>query len=143
MTAKIGDFGLSKQIYEKNYYKKSERNYVPWKWMAFEFLQYGKFQLKSDVWSYGVVIWEIFSLGKSPYGGQSYDEVFDRLNNGYHLPCPENVENILSWPAKQIYEELAAKCFTLEECERSGFPHLVQYIKSKLSAEELQVYDEK
>ena len=66
--AKIADFGLSKTFYDKNYkYKKRERA-VPFKYMDIDFLTSGELKLTSDIWSFGVVLWEIFSLGEEPYG---------------------------------------------------------------------------
>ena len=140
LVAKVADFGLSKQLYENSYYRKVERNYVPWKWMAYEFLQDGAFQRKSDVWSYGVVVWELFSLGKSPYGGQTYDEVFKRLGEGYRLPCPDNIKEIKTWPAEEIYNELSSKCFALSVETRSTFSEVASFIESKMNEMEKKTY---
>ena len=140
LVAKVADFGLSKQLYENSYYRKVERNYVPWKWMAYEFLQDGAFQRKSDVWSYGVVVWELFSLGKSPYGGQTYDEVFKRLGEGYRLPCPDNIKEIKTWPAEEIYSELSSKCFALSVENRSTFSEVASFIESKMNEMEKKTY---
>ena len=49
-------------------YKKENRKMLPWAWMAVEYLERGEFNMKSDIWSFGVVLWEIYSLGKRPYG---------------------------------------------------------------------------
>ncbi len=90
-TAKVGDFGLSKSMYNNTHYLKTKRNYVPWKWMALEFLNDGCFTLKSDVWSYGVVLWEMMSLGQEPYSGQTYEEAVKGIRAGNRLEMPEEV----------------------------------------------------
>jgi serine/threonine protein kinase len=141
LAAKISDFGLSKSMYRRRYYRKTERNEVPWRWMAYEYLENDKFKMKSDVWSYGVVIWEIFSLGKTPYGSQSYDEVYTSLAQGYSLPCPEEAMKISDWPAEEIYAELSSKCFKIEEEERPSFSDLVKIIESMLNEEEIRNYE--
>ena len=93
-VAKISDFGLSKTFYDNITYAKQKRQYVPWKWMAPEFLQKNCLTLISDVWSFGIVLWEIFSLGREPYMGQTVSEVSNKLKTGYYLPCPEEVEHV-------------------------------------------------
>ena len=67
--AKITDFGLSKAFYDKTSYKKEDRRNVPWKWMAVDFLETSIFTMSSDVWSFGVVFWEMLSIGRTPYAG--------------------------------------------------------------------------
>ena len=94
LVAKVSDFGLSKTFYDNIRYKKQKRQYVPWKWMAIEYLQTGCLTITSDVWSYGIVFWEIFSLGKEPYAGQNSEEMISKLKDGYRLPCPEEVTKV-------------------------------------------------
>ena len=94
LIAKVSDFGLSKTFYDNISYRKTKRNYVPWKWMAPEYLNTSYFTMASDVWSFGVVVWEIFSLGKEPYVGQNVENMITKLKNGYSLPCPEEVNQV-------------------------------------------------
>ena len=83
LVAKVSDFGLAKAMYDNVGYKKNTRVYVPWKWMALEFLTDGCFTLKSDVWSYGVVLWEMFALGQEPYCQMGRDDAIRRIKSGF------------------------------------------------------------
>lgn len=140
--AKIADFGLSKRFYNNLEYEKQSRVFIPWKWMAYEFLLSDYFTLTSDVWSFGVVLWEIFSFGKIPYGHLDYNEVVKKLEEGYRLPCPSDVKNILSWNAEKVYEDVTKLCFKEDPDERGTFYKVVRAIEFNLSAEELSFYND-
>lgn len=66
---KIGDFGMAHEVYA-DYYKKGNPGMMPVRWMAPETLRDGKFSSASDVWSFGVVLWEMVTLGEQPYQGE-------------------------------------------------------------------------
>ncbi|KAH9491207.1 hypothetical protein DERF_015938 [Dermatophagoides farinae] len=79
LTVKIGDFGLTRDLYEKDYYRLSEEAPMPLRWMAPESIREMIFTPYSDVWSYGIVLWEIMSFGEQPYRGRSDMEVKQQL----------------------------------------------------------------
>ncbi|XP_006167116.1 protein-tyrosine kinase 6 [Tupaia chinensis] len=83
---KVGDFGLARLIKEDTYL--SHNHNVPYKWTAPEALARGLYSTKSDVWSFGVLLHEIFSRGQVPYPGMSNHEAFLRVEAGYRMPCP-------------------------------------------------------
>ncbi|NXA22940.1 IGF1R factor, partial [Ibidorhyncha struthersii] len=74
-TVKIGDFGMTRDIYETDYYRKGGKGLLPVRWMSPEALKDGIFNTQSDVWSFGVVLWEIATLAEQPYQGMSNEQV--------------------------------------------------------------------
>ncbi|XP_059561028.1 protein-tyrosine kinase 6 [Myotis daubentonii] len=83
---KVGDFGLARLIKEDIYLSHDRK--IPYKWTAPEALSRGHYSIKSDVWSFGVLLHEIFSRGQTPYPGMSNHEAFVRVDSGYRMPCP-------------------------------------------------------
>jgi serine/threonine protein kinase len=67
LTVKIGDFGMTRDIYETDYYRKGGKGLLPVRWMAPESLRDGVFTTQCDVWSFGVVLWEMATLASQPY----------------------------------------------------------------------------
>ncbi|KAM4706427.1 muscle, skeletal receptor tyrosine-protein kinase [Discoglossus pictus] len=90
MVVKIADFGLSRNIYSADYYKANENDAIPIRWMPPESIFYNRYTSESDVWAYGVVLWEIFSYGMQPYYGMAHEEVIYYVRDGNILSCPEN-----------------------------------------------------
>ncbi|XP_028830207.1 muscle, skeletal receptor tyrosine-protein kinase isoform X1 [Denticeps clupeoides] len=90
MVVKIADFGLSRNIYSADYYKANENDAIPIRWMPPESIFYNRYTTESDVWAYGVVLWEIFSHGMQPYYGMAHEEVIYYVRDGNILTMPEN-----------------------------------------------------
>ena len=79
-VCKISDFGLSRDVYGSDYYKVGGGTArLPVRWMPPESLLYGRFTIKSDVWSYGVLTWEVFTFATQPYFGATNQEVIDNI----------------------------------------------------------------
>uniref|UniRef100_A0AAX7TAU9 Tyrosine-protein kinase SYK n=1 Tax=Astatotilapia calliptera TaxID=8154 RepID=A0AAX7TAU9_ASTCA len=112
--AKISDFGLSKAVAEdQNYYKAKGHGKWPVKWYAPECINYFKFSSKSDVWSFGVLMWEAYSYGQKPYKGMKGNDVLQMIESGKRMDSPEKCP-------LEMYE-LMKTCWTYKANERPGF----------------------
>ena len=110
LLVKISDFGLSKDIYCKDYYKLGEKSVLPIRWMPPEAITFSTFTTQSDIWSFGIVLWEIFSSGTQPYCALSNEEVVDHVTNGQILRCPGDCP-------KELYA-LMVNCWATNPKER-------------------------
>uniref|UniRef100_A0A8C6KMS7 Tyrosine-protein kinase n=1 Tax=Nothobranchius furzeri TaxID=105023 RepID=A0A8C6KMS7_NOTFU len=122
--AKISDFGLSKAVAEEqNYYKAKTHGKWPVKWYAPECINFFKFSTKSDVWSFGVLMWEAFSFGQKPYKGMKGTDVLQMIESGKRMDPPANC------PPEMF--DLMKTCWTYKVDERPGFsvvePRLREY----------------
>ncbi|XP_070780370.1 tyrosine-protein kinase SYK [Enoplosus armatus] len=122
--AKISDFGLSKAVAEEqNYYKAKGHGKWPVKWYAPECINYFKFSSKSDVWSFGVLMWEAYSCGQKPYKGMKGNDVMQMIESGQRMDAPANCP-------PEMYD-LMRTCWTYKVDERPGFrvvePRLREY----------------
>nr|AAS79436.1 vascular endothelial growth factor receptor [Podocoryna carnea] len=97
---KIADFGLARDIYKDEFYLKETTGLLPVKWMAPESLFDKVYTSMSDIWSYGIVLWEAFTLGGSPYPGLPTEDLFGFLEDGKRMErpeiCPKSVFEIMS-----------------------------------------------
>ena len=110
--------------------------------MALEYLHGRYFTDTSDVWSFGVLFWEILSLGRIPYGHQGYDEVVSKLKTGYRLPCPDGLSYISLFSPEKLFHQISNLCFVADPNERGSFSDVVEILKEQLSQEESSFYDE-
>ncbi|XP_049882040.1 tyrosine-protein kinase receptor isoform X2 [Pectinophora gossypiella] len=128
-VVKIADFGMARDIYRADYYKKGGKAMLPIKWMPPEAYIDGVFTVKTDVWSYGVLLWEVFSLGVMPYTGCANREVMDMVSGGGRLEKPYGCP-------QEIYR-LMCECWNPNPDERPAFAHMFDRLQRFLQDPEI------
>ncbi|XP_032869804.1 fibroblast growth factor receptor 1-like isoform X6 [Amblyraja radiata] len=129
---KIADFGLARDIHHIDYYKKTTNGRLPVKWMAPEALFDRIYTHQSDVWSFGVLLWEIFTLGGSPYPGIPVEELFKLLKEGHRMDKPSNC-------TQELYMTMR-DCWHVMPSQRPTFKQLVEDLDRTLAITSNQEY---
>uniref|UniRef100_A0A8C1M3C3 Tyrosine-protein kinase n=1 Tax=Cyprinus carpio TaxID=7962 RepID=A0A8C1M3C3_CYPCA len=129
LVCKIADFGLARLI-EDNEYTARQGAKFPIKWTAPEAALYGKFTIKSDVWSFGILLTELVTKGRVPYPGMNNREVLEQVERGYRMPSPQDCPSSL--------HELMVQCWKKEAEERPTFEYLQAFLEDYFTATEPQ-----
>ncbi|KMQ93859.1 tyrosine-protein kinase fps85d [Lasius niger] len=117
---KISDFGMSRE--EEEYIVSDGMKQIPIKWTAPEALNFGKYTSLCDVWSYGILIWEIFSKGGNPYSGMSNSQAREKIDAGYRMPAPDGTP-------EEIYRVML-RCWEYEPEKRPHFDQIFTVVET-------------
>ncbi|XP_063312060.1 proto-oncogene tyrosine-protein kinase Src isoform X1 [Pelobates fuscus] len=129
LVCKVADFGLARLI-EDNEYTARQGAKFPIKWTAPEAALYGRFTIKSDVWSFGILLTELTTKGRVPYPGMVNREVLDQVERGYRMPCPPDCPESL--------HDLMCQCWRKDPEERPTFEYLQAFLEDYFTATEPQ-----
>ncbi|XP_054158807.1 tyrosine-protein kinase fyna-like [Oppia nitens] len=131
---KVADFGLARIIEEEEYQARQGAKF-PIKWTAPEAAIYGKFSTKSDVWSYGILLYEVITYGQIPYAGMQNREVLEKVSqHKYRLPKPVNIE------CPDSYYDMMMKCWDEVADNRPTFEYLYHFFEDYFVATERQYH---
>ncbi|XP_076382328.1 vascular endothelial growth factor receptor 1 [Megalopta genalis] len=119
-VVKICDFGLAKNMYKEEIYKKKSDCPLPIKWLAIETMRDQIFSTQSDIWSFGIVLWEFFTLAETPYPGMETEIVYQKLIEGYRMEQPE-------YATPEVYD-IMCQCWKAEPSLRPSFTDLVNSV---------------
>ena len=139
-TVKLSDVGLSRTLAGSDYYRKVSNTKVPIKWMAPESVLERLYTSASDVWSFGVLCWEVYALGEAPYSQMRYHEIIIILDKGYRMPrpvlCPAEVygDGLMVPRMTGCRYTMIEQCWSKEAGERPSF----KVIRSVLEEHEAQ-----
>ncbi|XP_073230629.1 uncharacterized protein [Porites lutea] len=122
LRCKITDFGMARDLGNSEIYVKKSNGLVPVKWMAVESLKYQVYTIESDVWSYGIVLYEIFTLGGNPYDGMTGREVFNFVQSGHRMQRNPVI-------SLELYE-LMLQCWDEEPSKRPNFSTIVTLMEN-------------
>lgn len=136
-VVKIGDFGLARDIYKNDYYRNDGRGPLPVCWMSPESLADYVFTSQSDIWSFGVLCWEVMTLGERPYPGRSNEEVIQYVRDGGRLTQPPDCPD-------ELYA-LMLRCWCHRPDERPTFRYclvVLQQLQQRLVQAERDAVDD-
>uniref|UniRef100_A0A3P8V7S1 receptor protein-tyrosine kinase n=1 Tax=Cynoglossus semilaevis TaxID=244447 RepID=A0A3P8V7S1_CYNSE len=123
---KICDFGLARDLTKDQNYIARGNNFLPLKWMAPESVFKSVYSSQSDVWSYGILLWEIFSLGESPYPDiPRTRDFYSALRRGYRMTCPDHTP--------QTVYNLMTECWMEKPEARPSFTSVVSTFRNMMS----------
>lgn len=126
LTVKVADFGLSRDIYERDYYSsENKKTKLPVKWMAIESLERCIYSSKTDVWSYGILLWELMTRGVVPYPDVDNFDLFSYLKEGRRMMRPRYCPEILY--------EIMLSCWRENPNDRPTFDELVEKVSAVIS----------
>ncbi|XP_065220153.1 fibroblast growth factor receptor 2-like [Planococcus citri] len=135
LTMKIADFGLARNIRNKDYYKKTSAGRLPIKWMAPEAILHHHYTTKSDVWSFGILFWEIVTLGSEPYPAmKNMAELLQALSKNYRMEKPPNTSS-------KVYNFIW-DCWKYEPEHRPDFSTVVEILEALLTNTESKLNDQ-
>ncbi|CAG9794956.1 unnamed protein product [Diatraea saccharalis] len=126
-TCKVADFGLARDVGGTHVYERKSDGRLPIRWMAPESLYDDIFSVKSDIWSFGVLLWEIVTLGSTPYPGMSAGDVMRKVHSGYRLEKPEHCR-------RELYN-IMYYCWEAKPTDRPDFKEVVAMLERLLCTE--------
>ncbi|XP_070506789.1 protein sevenless isoform X5 [Chironomus tepperi] len=158
LVVKIGDFGLTRDIYKNDYYRKEGEGLLPVRWMSPESLVDGVFTSQSDIWSFGVLMWEVMTLGQQPYPARTNIEVLQYVRSGGRLSrpnqnCPEELYQLMTkcWNridqrptfryCLEVLSQLQNNCMFLYPDLELSFPNDISY--KYVSSDDSSILNEK
>ncbi|CRK93996.1 CLUMA_CG007522, isoform A [Clunio marinus] len=117
---KIGDFGMARSTFQSDYYRFARKGMLPVRWMAPESIDGGRFSHASDIWSYGVLLFEIVTLGVFPFADMNNNEVFEHVKAGNSIKIPHT--------CKPHLKALMSSCFNMDPDKRPDASEIVEFI---------------
>ncbi|XP_068222552.1 uncharacterized protein [Palaemon carinicauda] len=119
-VVKLSDFGMTRPMYESEYYRFNRKAMMPVRWMSPEALEDGLFTSMSDMWSYGVLLYEVITFGSFPFQGMSNNEVVEHVRRGNTVTLPDGV--------KPQLERLLRSCWCKIPSERPTFNEMMEHL---------------
>nr|CAC14730.1 tyrosine kinase [Sycon raphanus] len=123
LVLKIGDFGFTRDIYESDYYRKTGGGVLPVRWMGPECLRDGLYIPESDVWSYGIVLWEMATLRGPAIPGESHEEVMNMVIGSGHMERPTVLHD---FPSQCM--DIMERCWQFQPADRPTFADIVRVL---------------